>query len=148
MQAYRSVSDVPLDIDAELAGVVVKADKRRLARVIANLLDNAAKYGDGCNKGCVHLSLGDKGRLLTLHRLDQSVVAFRLFLSCFERCVERVLISYTHGIYMLLERIDSPAFSHQTSFASSLRRPRPDRKRALAALGSSHRPPLEGLLRP
>ena len=39
--------DVPIELDAELAGVVVAADKRRLARVIANLLDNAAKYGDG-----------------------------------------------------------------------------------------------------
>jgi len=32
---------------AELAGVVVQADKRRIVRVIANLLDNAAKYGGG-----------------------------------------------------------------------------------------------------
>lgn len=39
--------DVPIELDAELAGVVVQADKRRLARVIANLLDNAAKYGGG-----------------------------------------------------------------------------------------------------
>ena len=39
--------DVPIEIDAELAGLTVRADKRRLARVIANLLDNAAKYGDG-----------------------------------------------------------------------------------------------------
>ncbi len=39
--------DVPIEVDADLAGVVVRADKRRLARVIANLLDNAAKYGDG-----------------------------------------------------------------------------------------------------
>ena len=39
--------DVPIELDAELAGVIVAADKRRLARVIANLLDNAAKYGDG-----------------------------------------------------------------------------------------------------
>ena len=39
--------DVPVDIDADLAGVVVRADKRRLSRVIANLLDNAAKYGHG-----------------------------------------------------------------------------------------------------
>jgi two-component system, OmpR family, sensor histidine kinase MtrB len=30
--------------------VVVKADKRRLSRVIANLLDNAAKYGDGASR--------------------------------------------------------------------------------------------------
>ena len=35
--------DVPIELDAELAGVVVQADKRRLARVSANLLDNAAK---------------------------------------------------------------------------------------------------------
>jgi signal transduction histidine kinase len=39
--------DVPIEVDSDLAGVVVRADKRRLARVIANLLDNAAKYGDG-----------------------------------------------------------------------------------------------------
>jgi signal transduction histidine kinase len=42
--------DVPVDIDADLAGVVVKADKRRLSRVIANLLDNAAKYGEGATR--------------------------------------------------------------------------------------------------
>jgi signal transduction histidine kinase len=39
--------DVPIELDAELAGVVVQADKRRLARVIANLLGNAATYGGG-----------------------------------------------------------------------------------------------------
>jgi signal transduction histidine kinase len=43
-------ADIPLDIDAELAGVVVRADKRRLSRVIANLLDNAAKYGGGATR--------------------------------------------------------------------------------------------------
>ena len=43
-------ADIPLDIDAELAGVVVRADKRRLSRVIANLLDNATKYGDGATR--------------------------------------------------------------------------------------------------
>ncbi|HKE73875.1 MAG TPA: HAMP domain-containing sensor histidine kinase [Acidimicrobiales bacterium] len=42
--------DVPVDIDADLAGVVVRADKRRLSRVIANLLDNAAKYGHGATR--------------------------------------------------------------------------------------------------
>jgi signal transduction histidine kinase len=41
--------DVPIELDAELAGVTVRADKRRLARVIANLLDNAAKYGEGAS---------------------------------------------------------------------------------------------------
>jgi two-component system, OmpR family, sensor histidine kinase MtrB len=43
-------ADVPVDIDADLAGVVVKADKRRLSRVIANPLDNAAKYGRGASR--------------------------------------------------------------------------------------------------
>ena len=49
MQAvtHSTDTDVPVDLDAELAGVVVQADKRRIVRVIANLLDNAAKYGGG-----------------------------------------------------------------------------------------------------
>jgi signal transduction histidine kinase len=52
MQAVANSTDVdvPVDIDAGLAGLVVKADKRRLSRVIANLLDNAAKYGDGASR--------------------------------------------------------------------------------------------------
>jgi signal transduction histidine kinase len=49
MQAvsHSTETDVPVELDAELAGVVVQADKRRIVRVIANLLDNAAKYGGG-----------------------------------------------------------------------------------------------------
>ena len=45
MQAVTASTDVDVtvDIDADLAGVVVKADKRRLSRVIANLLDNAGQ---------------------------------------------------------------------------------------------------------
>src|SRR3954471_6740991 len=38
---------VPVELDSELAGVIVQADKRRLGRVVANLLDNARKYADG-----------------------------------------------------------------------------------------------------
>ena len=38
---------VPVELDSELAGVIAQADKRRLMRVITNLLDNARKYGDG-----------------------------------------------------------------------------------------------------
>jgi len=60
--------DVPIELDAELAGVVVPADKRRLARVIANLLDNAAKYGDGATavslrqvEGAVQIAVEDQG---------------------------------------------------------------------------------------
>ncbi|MEY2464059.1 MAG: two-component system, OmpR family, sensor histidine kinase MtrB [Acidimicrobiaceae bacterium] len=50
MQAVSASDDgrtVPVELDSELAGVVAQADKRRLMRVIANLLDNARKYGDG-----------------------------------------------------------------------------------------------------
>jgi two-component system sensor histidine kinase MtrB len=49
MQAVSHASDVdvPVELDAALAGVVVHADKRRIVRVIANLLDNARKYGGG-----------------------------------------------------------------------------------------------------
>ena len=59
---------VPIELDADLAGVVVRADKRRLARVLANLLDNAAKYGDGATavslravEGGVQLAVDDRG---------------------------------------------------------------------------------------
>src|SRR5918994_5101873 len=48
--AMSTDADVPVDIDSDLAGVVVRADKRRLVRVIANLLDNAAKYGEGATR--------------------------------------------------------------------------------------------------
>jgi signal transduction histidine kinase len=50
MQAVQVASNgtsVAVELDSELAGVVVQADKRRLGRVIANLLDNARKYGQG-----------------------------------------------------------------------------------------------------
>ena len=49
MQAVSHATDVdvPIELDAALAGVVVHADKRRIVRVIANLLDNAHKYGHG-----------------------------------------------------------------------------------------------------
>ena len=52
MQAvsHSTDADVPVELDAELAGVVVQADKRRIVRVIANLLDNAAKYGGGATE--------------------------------------------------------------------------------------------------
>jgi two-component system, OmpR family, sensor histidine kinase MtrB len=53
MQAVAASSSsklVPVELASELAGVVVQADKRRLVRVIANLLDNARKYGDGATR--------------------------------------------------------------------------------------------------
>ena len=62
MQAVAASSTgatVPVDLDSELAGVIVQADKRRLVRVIANLLDNARKYGEGAT--AVSLRRVDEG---------------------------------------------------------------------------------------
>ena len=70
MQAvsHSTDADVPVELDAELAGVVVKADKRRIVRVIANLLDNAAKYAGGATgvslravEGGVQIAVEDSG---------------------------------------------------------------------------------------
>lgn len=38
---------VPLRTSSDLSEIIIAADKRRLARVIVNLLDNADKYADG-----------------------------------------------------------------------------------------------------
>jgi len=46
--------DVPIELDADLAGEVMRADKRRLVRVLTNLLDNARKYGGGATAVMVH----------------------------------------------------------------------------------------------
>jgi len=71
MEAVRASGNgasVPVELDSELASVVVQADKRRLARVVANLLDNAAKYADGATSvslrridGTVQLAVEDDG---------------------------------------------------------------------------------------
>lgn len=46
----QSDRNIPVDVSSELAGVVILVDKRRLLRVVANLLDNAAKYGGGAER--------------------------------------------------------------------------------------------------
>lgn len=83
--------DVPVELDAELAGVVVQADKRRIVRVIANLLDNAAKYGGGATSvalrrvdGGVQIAVEDRGagvpeedRSLIFNRFSRGVSAGR-----------------------------------------------------------------------
>ncbi len=48
--AWSQNPDVPIELDRDLAGVLIRADKRRLVRVIANLLDNARKYGGGATR--------------------------------------------------------------------------------------------------
>jgi two-component system sensor histidine kinase MtrB len=49
--------DIPVVADGDLADVVVEVDKRRMARVVANLLDNAEKYAGGATR--IVLSRGD-----------------------------------------------------------------------------------------
>ena len=82
---------VPIELDAGLLGVVVRADKRRLARVLANLLDNASKYGEGATAvsmravdGGVQLAVEDRGpgvppedRALIFDRFNRGGVAGR-----------------------------------------------------------------------
>ncbi len=45
--ANSGYADLPVEYPSEMSGTVVEADKRRLERVIANLLENAANYGGG-----------------------------------------------------------------------------------------------------
>jgi len=93
MQAvsHSSENDVPVELDAELAGVVVHADKRRIVRVIANLLDNAAKYGGGATSvalrqvdGAVQIAVEDRGtgvpeadRAVIFDRFSRGAIAGR-----------------------------------------------------------------------
>ncbi len=49
-----SVSSLPeahLNVDPTAEDLVIQADKRRLARVVANLLENARYYGGGRGDG-------------------------------------------------------------------------------------------------
>jgi signal transduction histidine kinase len=66
--AASTDADVPVSVDAGIADLVVEADKRRLVRVIANLVDNAAKYGAGATAvtlrqvpGGVEIAVEDRG---------------------------------------------------------------------------------------
>jgi len=57
-QARTGKADVAVELDSDLAGMVVRADKRRLVRVIDNLLGNADAYGGGATRVAVE-SAGD-----------------------------------------------------------------------------------------
>ena len=59
---------VPVDIGADVGRSVVEADKRRLERVVANLIDNARRHGDGVRRvsveqgdGWVQVAVEDSG---------------------------------------------------------------------------------------
>jgi len=83
--AWSQTPDVPIELDTELAGVVIRADKRRLVRVITNLLDNARKYGGGATRvelvrlpGALQIAVEDGGpgvpeeeRELIFHRFSR-----------------------------------------------------------------------------
>jgi len=45
-----SPTPIPVEADPELEGLIMLCDKRRLVRVLANFLDNAAKYADGATR--------------------------------------------------------------------------------------------------
>lgn len=49
-----SGDDIEIIVDPDAEDIIVVAEKRRLARVVANLIDNAAKYGGGAKR--VHVS--------------------------------------------------------------------------------------------
>jgi signal transduction histidine kinase len=93
MQAvsHSTDADVPVELDAALAGLVVHADKRRIVRVIANLLDNARKYGEGATSVSlrrvddgIQIAVEDKGtgvpeedRSLIFDRFSRGITAGR-----------------------------------------------------------------------
>ncbi len=61
-------SEVPVETVAPADHAVVRVDKRRMGQVLANLLDNAAKYADGARlvrvesaPGCVRIAVEDEG---------------------------------------------------------------------------------------
>jgi two-component system, OmpR family, sensor histidine kinase MtrB len=64
IQAVSAVAGraIPVRYDDDVADVIVRVDKRRFARVLANLIDNASKYADGPS-GVTLERVGDAVRL-------------------------------------------------------------------------------------
>ena len=83
--------DIPIDVSPGLANTLVRVDKRRLSRVLANLLDNAKKYGEGASRiqidlvdDRVRLAVEDNGpgvpesdRQVVFNRFSRGVTAGR-----------------------------------------------------------------------
>ncbi|MDP8976380.1 MAG: HAMP domain-containing histidine kinase [Actinomycetota bacterium] len=57
-EAMARLDDVPLELDPDAAHLVVRADKRRLAQVLANLVENARCHGGGAVRVCVKAAVG------------------------------------------------------------------------------------------
>ena len=62
--ATSTEQDVPVAISADAAACIVAVDKRRLVRVIANLLSNADRYGGGATR--VEVTLADHDVLIAV----------------------------------------------------------------------------------
>ena len=84
-QATLRASDraIPVVYDPSMVHTYIHADKRRLARVVQNLIDNAAKYGDGATRievtdlgGSMQIAVEDSG---TGVPLDERIVIFDRF---------------------------------------------------------------------
>jgi two-component system sensor histidine kinase MtrB len=54
----ESGRDVPVHVTSEAEDAIIRADKRRLAQVVANLLDNARYYGGGASDVVVEMAEG------------------------------------------------------------------------------------------
>ena len=52
-----TTEDVPIEVHPNAEEAVILAEKRRLARVVANLIDNARKYGGGATRVEVYATL-------------------------------------------------------------------------------------------
>lgn len=84
-QATLRASDrlIPVVYDQQTTHTYVRADKRRLARVIQNLIENAAKYGDGATR----IQVSDTGESMQIAvedngtgvPIDERVVIFDRF---------------------------------------------------------------------
>ena len=54
---FSTTEDVPIEVHPNAEEAVILAEKRRLARVVANLIDNARKYGGGATRVEVYSTL-------------------------------------------------------------------------------------------
>ncbi|CAB4980762.1 unannotated protein [freshwater metagenome] len=84
-QATLRASDrgIPVTYDPTMVHTYIRIDKRRLARVVQNLIDNAAKYGDGATR----VEVADRGTSMQIAvedsgtgvPLDERIVIFDRF---------------------------------------------------------------------
>ena len=61
---FSSEPNVVVEVDASVSDLDVRADKRRIVRVMANLIDNARKYADGVE--AVRVMPGSEGSVAIL----------------------------------------------------------------------------------